>query len=517
LTRLTNFTVQSNNLTGPIPTLNNNRSLQTFAAAQNRLTGNIPSLDALTGLNTFLCDNNSLSGSIPSLSSNKLLRSINVGDQRGIGFTGPIPNLSGLSNLQSFVCQKNQLTGPIPSLNALSSLQTFTCYTNQLTGSIPSLSGLGNLQTFFCYENQLTGSIPSLSGLGNLRNFSCYTNQLTGPIPSLNALSSLQNFSVYDNLLSDFNGGNFPSTLANFTAQNNQLTQTAVDNILLAAVNGGRGTIPMSNLHRWFDANDSATVLNSLSAPASNGEDIMTWQDKSGNSGHLTHQYGQAPILTTNALSGNSVARFTANGQFNGSQLRGTHSLGSGSVTYFVVYRWRNLHRTFPIDTLFTLGTEGGAGGQGGIGTDSTNDEFSLHGVTFNPGSVVLNRFNHLSLNFNSSNLQTNGYYNGVKVGATQTGNASSIDPYLILGSWIYNNGNSSEYFADADIAEVIIYNKSLSDLERLQVEGYINTKYYTTPIINLDGTGNAAPTLGQSNPSKLQLEARGWNIIVNS
>jgi Leucine-rich repeat (LRR) protein len=155
--------------------------------------------------------------------------------------------LNGLSSLQIFICAVNQLTGSIPSLSGLSNLREFNCSGNQLTGSIPSLSGLSNLQNFTCHANQLTGSIPSLSGLSNLQVFRCENQtgaKLTGSIPSLSGLSNLRDFYCSGNQLAGFAGDTISNTLTSFQAQNNLLTQPAVNAILAAfvAANGTNGS-----------------------------------------------------------------------------------------------------------------------------------------------------------------------------------------------------------------------------------------------------------------------------------
>jgi len=149
------------------------------------------------------------------------------------------------SNLRIVQFFDNKVTGSIPSLSGLNNLQDFRCYTNQLTGAIPALSGLTGLQVFWC-QNQsgtkLTGPIPDLSGLTGLRSFRCNNNQLTSNITSLSGLNSLEVFYCYFNQLSGFAGGSVSNTLGDFQAQNNQLTSTAVNDILAAFVAAGRTT-----------------------------------------------------------------------------------------------------------------------------------------------------------------------------------------------------------------------------------------------------------------------------------
>ena len=182
----------------------------------NQLTGAIPSLSANTALTQFICYNNQLTGAIPSLSAN--------------------------TALTYFACQNNQLTGSIPSLSANTALTYASFSINQLTGSIPSLSANTALTFASFSSNQLTGSIPSLSSNTALTTASFSSNQLTGSIPSLSANTALTTAYFFNNQLTDWSGGTVSNTLGDFRAQNNLLTQAAVDAILAAFVAANRTT-----------------------------------------------------------------------------------------------------------------------------------------------------------------------------------------------------------------------------------------------------------------------------------
>jgi hypothetical protein len=152
--------------------------------------------------------------------------------------TGNIPDLSSNIALTTFSCHTNQLTGNIPDLSSNIALTTFSCHVNQLTGNIPDLSSNIALSYFYCHINQLTGNIPDLSSNIALINFYCSANQLTGNIPDLSSNIALINFYCNANQLTGFDGGTIKVTKA-FHADNNALIQTAVDDILVALVNGG--------------------------------------------------------------------------------------------------------------------------------------------------------------------------------------------------------------------------------------------------------------------------------------
>ena len=125
---------------------------------------------------------------------------------------------------------------------------------NQLTGAIPSLSANTALTIFYCQDNQLTGSIPSLSANTALTLFICHNNQLTG-----------------------WSGGTVSNTLGDFQAQNNLLTQAAVDAILAAFVAANRTTgTRILNLGGTGNAAPSATGVTDKNTLISRGWTVTT-------------------------------------------------------------------------------------------------------------------------------------------------------------------------------------------------------------------------------------------------
>ena len=158
-------------------------------------------------------------------------------------FTMLVPKAVMSDNqMTRFYCNSNQLTGSIPDLSANTALTQFYCDINRLTGNIPDLSANTALTQFLCYSNQLTGNIPDLSANTALTLFYCNSNQLTGNIPDLSANTALTLFHCNSNQLTGWSGGTVSADLGSFQAQNNLLTQAAVDAILAAFVAAGRTT-----------------------------------------------------------------------------------------------------------------------------------------------------------------------------------------------------------------------------------------------------------------------------------
>jgi hypothetical protein len=161
------------------------------------------------------------------------------------------------SKVTQFYCNSQNMVGAIPAINAFTALVTFNCYINQLTGSIPSLTANTALVTFYCSMNQLTGSIPSLTANTALVTFNCSTNQISG-----------------------YTASTLATTLNNFQAHNNLLTQTAVSQILAdfvtnLAARPASGTI---NLGGTGNAAPSAQGLLDKAAIIQHGVDLGgTW------------------------------------------------------------------------------------------------------------------------------------------------------------------------------------------------------------------------------------------------
>jgi len=77
----------------------------------------------------------------------------------------------------------------------------------------------------------------------------------------LSGLSNLEFFGCFSNQLTDFAGGSVSNTLINFQAQNNQLTQSAVDAILaeFVAAGGTNGTLTLGGTNASPTGGESNT------------------------------------------------------------------------------------------------------------------------------------------------------------------------------------------------------------------------------------------------------------------
>ena len=181
------------------------------------------------------------------------------------------------------------------------------------------------------------------------------------------------------------------------------------------------------------------------------------------------------------SVNGKPAVRFTRTSKFVGQMLVGSQSLGAGPVTLIAVYAFA----TMPAGTadyggsgIVNLGHAPGTTLE--IAIDSKQG-FAVYGPTFcyEPSAPALNQFRAQSVVYDKTGLQS--FLNGVAVGPSKPQSPGVLGSEFVLAAHRYDYGTSLagwEYFANSDIAEVIVYKRALTPTERLAVEGYLKFKY---------------------------------------
>jgi len=234
------FTIGNNNISGSINDLLSilPQSISTVECSINNFTGSVPDLSSYLQLSSFDCSYNRLSGSIAPQTKQFSLNTLNCNNNY---LNGYIPDLSSSYALQYFDCCCNNLSGSTPDLYPNYIMQSFKCSNNKMSGSISNISSSylhpSELSYFDCSYNALTGNIPSMETyVTKMTVFNCSNNKLSGKIPSTyNTL--MTTFICSNNQLTSYRGldGDYPIStyMTYFDAQNNLLSQAAVDRILL--------------------------------------------------------------------------------------------------------------------------------------------------------------------------------------------------------------------------------------------------------------------------------------------
>jgi F5/8 type C domain len=102
-------------------------------------------------------------------------------------------------------------------------------------------------------------------------------------------------------------------------------------------------------------------------------------------------------------------------------------------------------------------------------------------------------------------------FSNGVLIGTFPT------PPSTATWAGTFNiSGSGPTEYADCEIAEVVQYNRKLSDAERQQVEGYLRTKWSPPPFQLTDLGANLVGWFDGADASKVQITGSGVNQWIN-
>ncbi|QTE24032.1 T9SS type A sorting domain-containing protein [Polaribacter cellanae] len=265
---------------------------------------------------------------------------------------------------------------------------------------------------------------------------------------------------------------------------------------------GGVGTVDgTSNLEYWIDANKNVT-----------GAPVTNWLDLSGNAVGNTITGG--PTLTTNSLNGQSVITFDGVDD---------HIVTNLSINAGV----------FPNLTVIALYVPRIDGSGGVWGEDDEGwDRFILDKGT-NLNSMV-SKGTGPELNITgifprlTPVITTVAYQEDVTNGSTVYANGkpqrtftSNFAPEASNNLHIGDIGSTSgAYYFDGNIAELMVFGKSINLAERIIIENYLAAKYGLTlsnnDIYKKDASGfdfNVAG-IGQANDGSKHTDSKGTGII---
>jgi hypothetical protein len=238
------------------------------------------------------------------------------------------------------------------------------------------------------------------------------------------------------------------------------------------------GTMVPLYLQIWYRA-DAGVYSDAGTTIANDSDPVQQWNDRSGKDNHATQSTaGAGPDFMDNVLNGHPVLRFNGSSDYmdyDGTVIANTDytvivATGRSSAKYenyilgsAMQVGYQSLHFGFRSDTLFTI------------------DQFNngLDAAIMSYSSKVFEIYSGICDSLNGHFIYINNIF---KVSNTNidglTGHVSpKIGQHLGISGYVYYEG---------DIAEILIYDKALSDSERSAIEQYLMIKYntYTSPII---------------------------------
>ena len=260
-----------------------------------------------------------------------------------------------------------------------------------------------------------------------------------------------------------------------------------------------------TTIHVDFAKTDPIIHLDASEISVNNGDAIATWHDLSdyGNHANQGDNSSRQPILIEDGLNGRQVVRF--DGQDDFMQITNTTNLDTEQLTMFAVYR-NTPKESYPNNAIGVI-TSKSRGHSNRSWWLVLNYNFTAGGTEagIDPGALWFRTSSGGSL---GNNLYHNGvdqqYINGdaymvsVVVPPTAPGAQSvmyidgePVDPtteaspidhaetqVFRIGAGT-TSGGSTERFFGGDLAELIIYNRALSEEEREAIELSLNAKWF--------------------------------------
>ncbi len=257
--------------------------------------------------------------------------------------------------------------------------------------------------------------------------------------------------------------------------QGREVTFQEVNKIVSSTAANDFDPLSINDMVAWFDAADEATIQDAGGNAADSGAfsgAVTSWLDKSGNGNHLTQgNAAERPQFDAGVLNGENVVTFDGNND----RLPGLVPTTTDELTTFIVAT-----RTAgggSREFFFDFGNNG----------ESSRDILGLQGTTpvyYNlPGAGVdfWNFGNNITFgDYDLYGTVTNtsdvsGRVNGseflnVNIAPTHDRNPTNA---FVLG-----DDSTSGDELHGSIAEMVAFERALSDMEREQMEGYLAHKY---------------------------------------
>jgi hypothetical protein len=218
----------------------------------------------------------------------------------------------------------------------------------------------------------------------------------------------------------------------------------------------------LSGLSLWLKADAGVTL---------SGSNVTAWADQSGNGNNVTvPDGGTPPVFESSQINGKPAIYSDGSGTIG----LGTNQINLNEFTVFVV------QKPFVNTARRAFSNIGYDGGNILIGAwESSGDVYTrtcYGGLDWVYQDLVTQQFVwHLDIMTNSTITNLSSYWQD-GVNYATTADVANILDGVSIGADEYHYGQIGN--GKIQYAEFVLYNRILSEPERQQVEGYLNTKY---------------------------------------
>ena len=260
--------------------------------------------------------------------------------------------------------------------------------------------------------------------------------------------------------------------------------------------------IPVPGNVLWLKA-DAAVYNDAGVTAATNGQTVQQWNDQSGNGNNVTQTVaGNKPVFQTTQIGGQPAIYFdgAAGAKYLNNTVSNLVTTGAARTTFIVskintasttggtIFTFR---RTATIHSL-SLGLNAGVNYVYTDGVTAANNASA-------PASLFTDAKNPFIATYsNGTGSQIGFRFNGIPQTVSQVGIVSTE-----TGTAGFTIGGREDYanWWQGLIAEVIVYNRTLTVAEIQQVESYLQTKYTiaSPPVTPRPGSGTASRLNGST------------------
>lgn len=235
---------------------------------------------------------------------------------------------------------------------------------------------------------------------------------------------------------------------------------------------GGFDPKSITGLIMWLDASDSSTIT-PASQPLADTGAITTWSDKSGLGQSMVQNNAvNRPTYLASGIGGKPAISFTRTGsQF----MAGTFSHALTQCSMFFVGSVGNQN-----DRMVSLVTAGNVGDFVGaaqfvplLASSTTNVVANINGNVNQVGRTITNDTPFISHMSNNGTTLSHRVNNGTAATASQALNGTyGTMVFCSVFSNSYNSGFTGR------MAEILFYNRQVSDSENAAIIAYLSKKY---------------------------------------
>lgn len=229
----------------------------------------------------------------------------------------------------------------------------------------------------------------------------------------------------------------------------------------------------INDLSLWLDGSDAKTLYDSTSGGSLVVPDgsIARWEDKSGNGFHVTQSTGgERPLRKQSVKNNLDVVRFDGLND----NLSRSAVLSGSSFTVFIVYSV--ILGSGLSKFVFMTGNSSSSGYAYVINpSDIRQINYSGVGAWSNGAAVTSWEVSSIVRDSSVNSGFPNLYIDGVLKTLSTPGSTSYNSP---VGSTVVGATQAETALFHGDIAEIIVYNRALLEVERKKVEDYLMNKW---------------------------------------